>query len=152
MPSWRRINGTVVEGYRVASGLAPDNPYPKGTIEMQAPYFLERGLDLSSFYPATIGISCRPLKFELGNPEFTFRGVKWSPDHHAEDFSFSACRVFFEGKTFNGFVYYPHPDTKIGHYHDESTLEVIAPFVDGLGYGTELELEINTEEISVREG
>jgi hypothetical protein len=151
MAHWRKIKGTVVEGYRVASGLAEDSPYPEGTIDMQIPHFLERGIDLRPFYPATVGVSCSPLRFQFENPRFTFRDVKWSPEHDPEDFSFSACRVVFEGRTYEGFVYYPHPETKIDHHHDESTLEIVVPFVEGLRYGAELELEINTQEISVRE-
>lgn len=151
MPDWKRIKGTVVEGYRVASGLAKDSPYPRGTIEMQTPFFLERGLDLRSLYPATIGVSCSPLRFAFTNPQYTFRDVKWSPEHPAEDFSFSPCRVLFRGLRYEGFLYYPHPETKIGHFHDESTLEVIAPFVDDLGYGVELDLEIDADRISISE-
>jgi hypothetical protein len=152
MPNWKRIRGTIREGYRVASGLAEDGPYPEGTIEMQTPFFLERGLDLRPYHAATIGVSCAPATFSIDEPEYTFRAVKWSPGHNAEDFSFSRCRVVFEGKTCDGLVYYPHPETKIGHHHDESTLEVIAPFIDGVRYGAGIELEINTEEIKIYDG
>jgi len=151
MPRWITIRGTVVEGHRVASGSAEDNPYPRGTIEMQTPFFFERGLDLRGFHPATIGVSCRGMKFGFVAAEFTFGGVKWSPEHHAEDFSFSRCRLVFQGATREALVYYPHPDTKIGHYHDDSTLEIIAPFVEGIHYGVEVELEINTEEIAIHD-
>jgi hypothetical protein len=149
MPRWMRLRGVVARGHRVASGRAEDSPYPTGTIEMQTPFFIERGLDLRPFHPATIGVSCRPLVFGLNAPEYTFRSVKWLADHPAEDFSFSRCRLLFEGKVYDGLVYYPHPDTKIGHFHDSSTLEVIAPFIEGIDYGVEVDLEINTEEIAV---
>jgi hypothetical protein len=151
MPVWKRIKGTVIEGYRVASGISEESPYPTGTIEMQLPYFLERGLDLRPFFSATIGVSCHPRTFVVRDPAYTFRNVKWSPEHHAEDFSFSACRVLSRGEVFDGFVYYPHPDTKIDHYHDASTLEIIAPFIAGIRYGVEIELEINEQEITIDE-
>jgi hypothetical protein len=150
MPEWKRICGTVTRGYRVASGLADDSPYPAGTIEMQTPFFLERGLDLRPYHAATIGVSCRSSAFSVDRPEHTFRAVKWSPEHDAEDFSFSRCRVLFEGRTYEGLVYYPHPDTKIGHHHDDSTLEIVAPFIEGIRYGSGVELELNTEEITIR--
>jgi hypothetical protein len=139
----------VVKGYRVASGQATDSPFPKGTIEMQTPFFLREGLDLREYYPATIGVSCGPLTFTVKQPEYTIRNVKWSLEHHAEDFSFSRCRVTFEDVTVDGLVYYPHPDTKIGHYHDNSTLEIIAPYLDGIQYGELVEVDINTDEISI---
>jgi hypothetical protein len=83
------------------------------------------------------------------HPQHTFRDVKWSPQHHAEDFSFSPCRITFGRVTYGGWIYYPHPETKLGHHHDASTLEVIAPYVEGLRYGVEVELEIDTSEIAL---
>jgi hypothetical protein len=151
MPQWRPVSGRVVSGYGVASGTAEDSPYPRGTVEMQTPYFLERGLDLRPYHPATIGVSIHPLTFALLSPALTFRGVKWSPDHQAGDFSFSPCRLIFAGATYDGWVYYPHPDTKIGHHHDESTLEVITRFVDGIQYGATIEIEINQQEMAISE-
>ena len=149
MRRWKRINGRVVRGYGVASGAAADSPYPLGTIEMQTPFFLERGLDLRPYHPATIGVSIHPLTFVLVAPAHTFRDVRWSPEHRAEDFSFSPCRLTFAGKTYEGWVYYPHPETKIGHHHDDSTLEVITRFVEGLEYGAEVELEVDEAQIAI---
>ena len=152
MLQWKPVSGRVVRGHGVASGAAEDSPYPRGTIEMQTPLFLERGLDLRPYHPATIGVSIHPLTFALTSPAHTFRDVKWSPDHHAEDFSFSPCRLTFAGTTYEGWVYYPHPETKIGHYHGASTLEVITRFVDGIQYGAAVGVEINKEEIEINEG
>jgi len=149
MPNWMRVSGEVVEGYRVASGQAEDTPYPGGSIEMQIPFFLERGLDLRPFHAATIGVSCRPVTFSLEKPAYTFREVKWSPEHDPEDFSFSPCRILFANNTYDGFVYYPRPETKIGHFHDRATLEIIAPFIDGIRYGVTVELELDAEQISI---
>lgn len=151
MPTWRRIAGTVVEGHRVASGAAKDSPYPKSSIEMQTPFFLERGLDLRPFFAGTIGVSCTPVEFDITKPEFTFRDVKWSPDHHSEDFSFSRCRIVFEGVAYDGWVYYPHPETKLGHFHDRSTLEVLAPYIPGIRYGVDVGLDINPDEVEIVE-
>jgi len=149
MLKWKPFSGRVVRGHGVASGAAEDSPYPLGTIEMQTPFFLERGLDLRPYHPATIGVSIHPLTFALISPALTFRDVKWSPNHHAEDFSFSPCRLTCAGMTYEGWVYYPHPETKIGHHHEASTLEVITRFVDGIQYGAAVEVEINEEEISI---
>lgn len=38
---WKIVEGVVKEGHQVASGMAKDSPYPRGTIEMQLP-FLKR--------------------------------------------------------------------------------------------------------------
>jgi hypothetical protein len=151
VPRWQKVGGRVVRGYRVASGEAEHSPYPRGTIEMQTPFFLERGLDLRAYHPATIGVSIYPVTFVFVSPQYTFRGVKWSPDHPAEDFSFSPCRLSFAGRCYDGWVYYPHPETKFAHPHDPSTLEVITGFVEGLHYGARVELEIDGEEIETAE-
>lgn len=151
MANWKTVSGIVTEGHRVASGDAADSPYPRGTIAMQTPFFRERGLDLAPYHPATIGVSCRPLRFAVRSPEYTFRGVKWSPEHDPEDFSFSRCRISVGDVTCDGLVYFPHPETKLGHFHDDYTLEVLAPYIEGLEYGTEIRLEINTDEITVIE-
>ena len=42
-----RVTGVLMRGHEVASKKSVH--YPQGTIEMQAPFFKERGLDLSGF-------------------------------------------------------------------------------------------------------
>lgn len=146
---WKRISGIVVKGHRVASGLNDKSPFPESTIRMQIPLFKERGLDLSGLYPATINISIHPRKFIMNNPKYTFKGVKWSPAFHPEDFSFSECRIIFNNKIVSGFIYYPHPHTKIGHFHDTSTMEIITKYIEWIRYGEFLEIEIDMNEVSI---
>ena len=50
---WILVEVIIKQGHQVASGLAKDNPYPRGTIEMQIPFFQQLGLDLSSFFLGT---------------------------------------------------------------------------------------------------
>ncbi len=146
---WITIPGVVVEGYGVASGLSDSSPYPEGTITTQLPFFQELGLDFSTFYPATLNISIHPFSFALRYPEHTFRQVKWSGQAPAEDFSFSPCLVTHGEKTYRGFVYYPHPETKPDHHHDPSTVEVITGFIPGLTYGTAVDLQVRRDQITV---
>ena len=117
------VAGIVVRGYRVASGLASDSPYPAGSIEMQMPHFLARGLDLRPYFPGTLNISIHPATFSIQEPAYTFRQVAWSPAHPAENFSFARCHLGFDGSMVAGLVYYPHPETKPGHFQEASTLE-----------------------------
>jgi len=128
------IKGKIVKGYRVASGISKNSPYPAGSIKMQMPYFKKLGLDLYNYYPATLNINIFPKKFELINPEYTFRNVKWSADHPAEDFSFSACNVIHKNKLYEGYIYYPHPETKSDHFQDESSLEIITDYINNIYY------------------
>ena len=147
---WQKVNGILKQGHQVASGMATNSPYPKGTIEMQKPYFQELGLDLSPYFPGTLNISIHPHTFKLIKPEHTFGNLQWNPAYPAEDFSFSRCRVVFAENLYPGLVYYPHPETKIGHFQDPSTVEVIATKIPEIVYGDALELEFNSQEVEVK--
>ena len=89
---WHKISGVVTPGYQIASGLNESSPYPLGSIEMQVPYFKERGLDLTGFYFATINVDISPFTFSLNAPKFTFEHVAWCSQIPPETFSFSSCK------------------------------------------------------------
>lgn len=146
---WLTLEGIVKPGYQVASGRSQQSPYPKGTIEMQIPFFQQLGLDLSVFFPATLNVSIFPHHFIIQKPEYTFRQVEWYPSLK-EDFSFSRCRVEFNDINYESLVYYPHPETKPAHSHDSSTLEIIAPFIPHLDYGNKIILKMNILEIAIQ--
>ena len=143
------LTGIVKPGHQVASGNSPNSPYERGTLEMQLPFFQKLGLDLSSFFLGTINISIAPNTFKLVKPEHTFHHVKWHPDYDAETFSFSPCRLVHRGNTYRGLIYYPHPETKIGHFQDDSILEAIAPKISDLNYGDRITLAIDPQEIQL---
>jgi len=147
---WYPVRGIVVEGYRVASG--PSRDYPYGALERQRPIFKSRGLDLDGFFNGTLNIDIRPSTFRMARPQFTFRRVLWTDLHPPEDFSFSSCKVVFERIVYDGWVYYPHPETKVRHFQDPSLLEVIARPIPGIRYGNALEVHLNPEEIEVERG
>ncbi|NDJ18087.1 hypothetical protein GS601_12440 [Myxacorys almedinensis A] len=144
-------------GYRVASGTsdplelgrANRSPYPKGTIEMQTPAFQALGLDLTPFFPGTLNLSIAPQRFALHSPRYTFRNVHWIDGYPAEDFSFSPCHVIFHGSTYESLIYYPHPETKIGHFQNDSLIEVIAPLIKELKYGDRVDLAIDPSEVAL---
>ena len=141
--------GIVKPGHQVASGKAQDSPYERGTLEMQLPWFKNLGLDLSRFYLGTLNLSIAPHTFQLIHPTYTFPHVKWHPDYPAETFSFSPCQVVYRETQYEGLVYYPHPETKIGHFQDNSILEIIAPTIPKINYGDRLTLKIDPQEIEL---
>lgn len=137
------ITARLVEGHRVASGLNGDPRFPGGTLRMQAPHFLARGFDISNLYPGTLNVSIAPLRYRVVKARHTFTNVKWHPTEPAEDFSFFDVRVMrSDAPSIAGFIYYPHPDTKPEHFQQPDVLELLLPFVDGLHYGRELNLEV----------
>jgi len=147
---WITISGTVVAGYRVASG--PSQDYPYGSLKRQRPIFKALGLDLDSYFNGTLNIDIRPLKFEISRPQYTFEHVAWTDLHPPETFSFSRCQVIFRGLSYDGWVYYPHPETKLRHFQNPSLLEVIALPIPEIGYGDQLLAHLNPAEISLLGG
>jgi hypothetical protein len=141
------VTGTVVEGHRVASLPSKEYPYP--TLEKQKPFFKEAGLDLERFFPGTLNVSIAPLRFEMIKPAYTFRQINWTDLHPPENFSFSPCRIRFQGREYEGYTYYPHPETKIRHFQDPSLIEVITEKIAGICYGVRLELALDPAEIRI---
>jgi hypothetical protein len=144
------VPGTVMEGYRVASG--PSKDYPYGTLEKQIPLFKQRGLDLERFYYGTLNVSIAPLSFEMVKPAYTFRQVAWTDLHPPEDFSFSPCTVWFKDRDYPAYVYYPHPETKKRHFESASLMEIISVFIPEISYGDRVDLAVNEDEIHIRAG
>jgi hypothetical protein len=142
-----KVKGTLVQGHRVAS--APSADYPYGTLEKQRPFFKARGLDLDAYFNGTLNVDIRPLTFRLRRPEFTFELVEWTDLHPPETFSFSRCTVTFQDVEYDGWVYYPHPETKLRHFQNPSLLEVIAMPIAHIRYGDALEVQVNDDEIGI---
>ncbi len=147
--TWISVPGIVARGHQVASGMGADSPYPRGSISMQLPFFRALGLDLGAMHPATLNVSIAPLRFALLAPQYAFKAVAWTHLHPPEDFSFSACLLEHLGSHCAGWIYYPHPQTKQTHFQSASTLEILAPRVSGLSYGSSVLLQINPAEIAV---
>ena len=54
---------------------------------MQAPYFLEAGLNLSNFHHGTLNLTPIDHSIELISPKYFFSQVKWTKNLPAENFS-----------------------------------------------------------------
>ncbi len=143
------LTGIVKPGYQVASGQSQNSPYEQGTLAMQLPLFKDLGLDLDRFYLGTINVSIAPYTYKLMQPKYTFAQVKWHQDYSAETFSFFPCKILHHDVDYEGLVYYPHPETKIGHFQDNSILEIITTLIPNLNYGDRLILQVNPQEIKL---
>jgi len=118
-------------------------------VRMQAPFFADRGLDLSGLHLATLNVSIAPLHFRMGVPEFRFPRIAWTELHPAEDFSFSRCVLEFDGVRHDALVYYPHPETKARHFVDDQTIEIIAPYIERIQAGDVVLLAVRSSEVEV---
>ncbi len=145
----RRICGILTRGHQVAS--RPSAAYPYSSLEKQKPFFKKLGLDLYEYFNGTLNISIVPFEYEMIHPEFTFELVDWTDLHPPETFSFSRCRVYFKDGKYDGWVYYPHPETKKTHFQNPSLIEVITHEIPGIRYGDAIDIEINTDEIQIIE-
>lgn len=170
------VEGVVVRGHGVASGVSPSTPYPDGTITLQLPHFAARGLDLSGFHLATINVDISPRRFSLRRPTHSFPDVHWTDRHGPETFSFARCRLTRVGGravagaregsnsedrreeltsdegSFEGWIYYPHPETKPMHDQPPTVLELLMPVVPDLDYGDSVTLALDPEEVSIDHG
>jgi hypothetical protein len=133
--NWISVEGTVQSGYGVASGRSSSSPYPRGTIELQHPFFHRLGLDLSPYFPGTLNVSIAPWVFQIQNAPFIVETLQWTALHPPETFSFCHCTLEFRQRTYAGLVYYPHPETKQVHFQSASLLELLLPHVDGITEG-----------------
>jgi len=141
--------GFICQGHGVASGKKPDSRFPNGTIALQYPLFAERGLDLSLYFKGTVNISFSRYLFVLGEPKYYFPGVKWCDEMPAENFSFFSCFLKLpEQQRIDAFVYWPHPSTKPSFHQDPSVLEFLAPWMDGINYGQQIEVFAETGSIN----
>jgi hypothetical protein len=147
IPTWIALRGVIVQGYRVASG--PSKDYPYGALERQRPIFKTRGLDLVGYFNGTLNIDIHPNTFQFINPEFTFYNVEWTNLHPPEHFSFSRCEVVYKDIRYEGWVYYPHPETKLRNFQNPSLVEVIARPIPGIQYGDDVQVLINPQEVAV---
>ncbi|MBO9490600.1 hypothetical protein J7384_09510 [Endozoicomonas sp. G2_1] len=144
------IGFTVVKGHQIASGLAADSPYPKGSIEMQAPYFKMLGLDLSNYYLATINAQFNCHAIATKQYHNYFQDVHWAAGFASESFGFIKCGILWQNKRYDALIYQPDKTTKIAHTQPENCLEIIAPKLDGLDYGDQLILQVDANYIELQ--
>ncbi|MEM9770031.1 MAG: hypothetical protein AAF889_00250 [Cyanobacteria bacterium P01_D01_bin.73] len=143
------VDGVVIAGHGVASGRSPQSPYPESTIALQKPHFKAGGLDLDGYFEGTLNISISPRNFKLIQPRHTFPLLRWTELHPPETFSFVRCQIQFQNGEYDGWIYYPHPETKAVHFQDASTLEAIAVPIPRINYGDPVTLRLCSQEIGI---
>jgi len=126
---------TIVPGHQIASGQAKNSPYPKGSIELQAPYFEKLGLNLSAFYFATLNLQLSVAKINWQRFDYEFDDVLWLEKFPAECFAFIHCQLEINQQTTKALVYHVKQESKIDHFQPDNVVEVLAPKLDGVSYG-----------------
>ena len=59
--------------------------------------------------------------------------------------------MIYRDVEYEGWVYYPHPETKLRNFQNPSLLEVVAYPIPGIKYGDEVQVLVNPEEIEVNQ-
>ena len=144
-----KVKGKVNLGYGVASGKAGDKRYPKGTIRQQYRHFLERGLDLGSYFMGTINLDIAPYTYEIVNPKYFFENIDWSDHIPPENFYFFDVSLYTQGKIYHGLIYMPDPKTKEQHVQKATVLELLLPKVPGLNYGHSVVIEVLQDQLKM---
>jgi hypothetical protein len=153
----KSVNATVVRGYRLSSGDAPnDQRFPGGTLRMQIPCFAAAGFDIEhhfggDFVIGTANLSVAPAIVRLKRPEIFLEGIKWSPVFPAETFYLSPAQIVHDGTSYRALLYIPDPATKIDHFPVPSMIEAIAQPIAGIGYDDRTTLIYNPEAISIEQ-
>ena len=144
-----KVMAEVVRGYGIASGKNFDARFPKGTIATQSPFFEDRGLDLSSFHLGTLNIDITPSCFKFIKASFCFEKVKWSNDLPPETFSFYPCKISLpdQDSRVSSLIYCPHPSTKPGFHQKKGVLEILAPRLKSVSYGSKIIIHAESEYI-----
>jgi len=139
---FKEVTCRYVSGHGVASGRSNDLRFPKGTLSMQAPYFLEAGLNLSNFHHGTLNLTPIDHSIELISPKYFFSQVKWTKNLPAENFSFfqSELRLIHAPNWVPALLYWPHPSTKPEFHQPVNTYEFIAPYIHGVLVGALIKL------------
>lgn len=136
------IKGKIVKGHGIATGISTSNPYPKGSLEMQFPFFKEMGLDLYQFFKGTINIEISPFSWKPLKPDYYLENVNWTNQIPPESFIFFECKLLFESNTYPAIIYFPDPKTKVQHFQEENMIEVISSEISSIEYGKEIEIKI----------
>lgn len=134
------IKAKVIPGHGIASGKNYDPRFPKGTLCMQRPFFIQRGFDITLFYQGTINLDIAPYSFTLQLPSLHFPQVKWSSDFPPENFSFYPCTISESrgSEEYNALVYWPHPSTKPDFHQKAGVLEVLSTKIPFISYGSSI--------------
>ena len=146
------VRGEIISGHGVASGKGNDERYPEGTLKQQFKYFLEKGLNLSSYFMGTINLDISPNSYKIKQPKHFFKNIDWSEHVPPENFYFFDVSLHYEEKTYEGLVYMPDPETKEEHFQKPTMLELILPKIEGLEYGTMVDIALKKEQIDIIQG
>jgi hypothetical protein len=154
-----RIDGIVRPGYGIASedskktqDLA-SNVYPDRrkivvdkTVYRQFPFFRDAGVaGIDHMHPGTINIDVSPREFSIIEPDYRIT-CEWIPGIR-ETFWLTSVTLIYDEKEYSGYIYYPCISEQ--HVARNFMIEVITEKIDGVAYGDDVLLVLDTKSIQV---
>ena len=127
----------------MASGIVNNDQFPEGTILMQAPFFKNRGVDLSEYFFGTLNIDISPNTWKGIKAWKYLEAVKWYEKYPAENFSFFQCRISVNETIQEGLIYFPSPETKISQFQSKSTIEIITKKINSVYTSCKIDVYYN---------
>lgn len=145
--SW--FQAKLISGYQIASGKSKDNPYGCGSLQLQLPLFCQHGLPFESLFAGTLNLDLGANSISWVRVWESVSDLQWHKEFPAESFLFAPCEIKHAEQQHSAFIYYPDPETKIGHFQSKHTIEVIAEFIPGLNYEDVLEVRFPLNYVEV---
>lgn len=136
------MSGRVIQGHRVASGLAEDCPWPGGSVRRQLPLMALHGVPVDDLFAGTLNIALdRPAIPWPDWAAFDFI-LDWRPPDNPTHFRLHPLMLRVAGETTRGWSYrkqYP-PGYQSRDPQPDNVIEVLAPKMAHVSYGTPLQL------------
>lgn len=131
------MQGILIQGYRVASGLAKNCPWPGGSVARQLPIMAQFGVPVHNLFSGTLNIEldCECVPYP-DDAEYDFE-IDWRAPDKPTHFRLHRLSVLFNGHTYQGWSYrkiYPADYASL-HPHPLNVIEILAPKIPGIEYG-----------------
>lgn len=142
------LEGPVVEGLRIASGLNRDsNQKLNYTIRRQKPFFIEAGVPgFGYIWEGTINLSIAPKKFKILRPDHEVT-CEWFPGI-IETFWLVPARVVHKGWEHFAYIYYPCSSPVKSH--NDTIVELLTEWIPDLHYGDKVSVRVKGDQITLR--
>lgn len=132
-----KIDGKIVKGF----GFATD------TIEKQKSFFKDLP-NLDKLYSGTINIDIFPFFIKPVIFDYFYKDVCWGEDFY-ESFDLCKVKIFYEGKEYDGYIYFAHESRHFKGRYFFNYLEILAEKIPIKSENKFITIEINKENIDV---
>lgn len=140
------MQGTLIQGHQVASGLASNCPWPGGSVARQLPLMGLHGVPVTRLFSGTLNVAlaCREVPYP---EQFEFDFVlDWRAPDKPTHFRLHRLIVEFAGRRYQGWSYRKiYPDGYVSiHPQPANVIEILAPQIDGIQYGDRVSVAFET--------